>query len=269
VVDPRNPYSPPSSRVADHVDPPAPDVAESFIPYGRRVPAGHGATWIGDAWRLLRAQAGKWIVAMLLIAVVYIVISLIPFSSLFSPFLWPFVAAGIIAACDKQRRTGTFELNTFTEGPGRYAAPLLTIGGMYLLSVLALFVSVAVALGMQFAMKTVLSVGGRPDPSMVFSPAYGMAMLVYLAVVLPLSAATFLAPALITLHGIPALTAMKMSFFASFKNVASGLVFSLCVVGLCLLAVIPLGLGLLVLLPVLALTNYTIYRDLFVETNPR
>jgi hypothetical protein len=33
-----------------------------------------------------------------------------------------------------------------------------------------------------------------------------------------------------------------------------------------LVSVIPLGLGLLVLIPVLVITSYTVYRDVFVES---
>src|SRR6185312_8516398 len=52
VNDPKNPYAPPATRVADREDGPQPTDSGTFIPNGRVVPPGNGAVWIGNAWRL-------------------------------------------------------------------------------------------------------------------------------------------------------------------------------------------------------------------------
>src|SRR5262245_55232420 len=98
--DPRNPYSPPTTQVADRDERPQATEAGQFIPYGRSLPAGRGAAWIGDAWRLLRAQPGMWAAALILLLVAYIVLSMIPLVNFFVQLLAPFAYAGIALAAD-------------------------------------------------------------------------------------------------------------------------------------------------------------------------
>src|SRR5262245_43953387 len=113
--DPRNPYTPPRSHVADREERSETDSGQ-FVPYGRSLPPGRGAGWIGDAWRLLKEQPGMWALALILLFIAYIVLSIIPFVGIFVQLLVPFATAGIAMAADTQRRTGTFELGALTAG---------------------------------------------------------------------------------------------------------------------------------------------------------
>ena len=72
--DPKNPYAPPTTRVADQEDRPQPTDSGTFIPDGRVRPAGAGARWIGDAWRMLKARPGPWALALILLFVAWIVL---------------------------------------------------------------------------------------------------------------------------------------------------------------------------------------------------
>jgi len=83
----------------------------------------------------------------------------------------------------------------------------------------------------------------------------------------PVGMASYLAPQLIVLHDVPAVEAMKMSLFATLKNILAGLVFAIVGLALVLVSMIPLFLGLLISIPILVITNYTVYRDIFVEEN--
>jgi uncharacterized membrane protein len=58
---------------------------------------------------------------------------------------------------------------------------------------------------------------------------------------------------------------MKESFFACFRNFVPMLVYGLVMTALAIAAVIPLGLGFLVWVPVLIATTYTSYRSVFTE----
>ncbi len=264
--DPRNPYASPSSNVADPEPRPDPNADETFIPNGRTLPAGRGAAWIGDAWRLLKAQPGKWALAMLLLLLAYIVLSIIPLVNLFSSFIGPFVSAGIVMAADEQRRTGTFELDTLLGGFRRNPVSLLAVAA----TLLVLFIVMALVIGVMIGGAVVgqLLLGKQMDiTSLLLAPNYLLMILICLAIALPVTAATYLAPALIVLHGQPAMAAMKMSLAGMFKNILSGLVFGLCSLGLVIVASIPLGLGLLIVIPIMILTNYTIYRDIFIAEN--
>jgi uncharacterized membrane protein len=249
--DPRNPYAPPVAPVTDREDPRDPDGGGRFIPYGRTRPAGQGAAWIGDAWRLLRAQPGMWAALLVLEFVAYIVLSAIPLLSLFVQFVTPFAYAAIALAGDQQRRTGTFDLKVIGDAFSRRPAPLLAVGGVVFLAAAVFGVVLAVFLGT--GMLGVWAGSAQADPAVVM---------------LPVGLATYLAPQLIVLHDQPALEAMKMSFVGTLKNFVPGLVFGLCAFGLLFVSMIPLFLGLLITVPVLAITAYTVYRDIFVEDEP-
>ena len=84
-----------------------------------------------------------------------------------------------------------------------------------------------------------------------------------MALMLPLLMALWFAPALVIFHDVQPMAAMKSSFQGACANTAPG--FGSVGFVLAILAVIPLGLGLLVLGPVMWGTMYVGYRDIFVR----
>ena len=262
--EPRNPYAPPVTRVADHEDS-LPTDSGRFIPYGRSLPLGRGAGWIGDAWRLLRAQLGMWAAALILLLIAYIVLSVIPWVNYFQQLLLPFVYAGIATAADQQRRTGTFELGALLAGFKNQPVSLLAVGGVVILAGFVFIGVLAIFIGAE-AFGLVLR-NAQADPALFLSARFWLAVLVGIAVTVPVSFATLLAPQLIVLHQQPALTAMKMSLVGCFRNILPGIVFFLCSIVLVVVSMIPLLLGLLISIPIMVITNYTVYRDIFVEEN--
>lgn len=264
--DPRNPYSAPVTHVADPDEHPNPTDSEQFIPYGRSLPAGRGAAWIGDAWKLLRARPGMWAAALVLLFVAYIVLSMIPVVNIFQQLLLPFAYAGIALAADQQRRTGTFELDTLLGGFRKQPVSLLAVGGTVILAGIVFLMVLAIFIGAEI-FRMMMS-GGTPDISIFLSARFWLAFLVGLALMIPVGIATYLAPQLIVLHDQPALTAMKMSLIGCSKNLLPGLVFGLLAFVLIIVSMIPFFLGLLITIPIMVLTNYTVYRDIFVDENP-
>jgi uncharacterized membrane protein len=78
-------------------------------------------------------------------------------------------------------------------------------------------------------------------------------------------AAYWFAPPLVMLHDLPAIPAMKESLFASLRNWLPFLVYGLVMGALAVAAAIPMGLGLLVWLPLLVASSYASYRAVFTE----
>ena len=170
-----------------------------------------------------------WAAALILLFIAYIVLSMIPVVSLFLQLLLPFVYAGIAAAADQQRRTGTFELGALLVGFKKQPVSLLAVSGVVILAgvvfigVLAIFIG-AEAFG-------IAPRDGQTDPSLFLSTRFWFAFLVAIAFMVPVSFATYLAPQLIVIQDQPALTAMKMSLAGCFKNILPGVVFFLCIMG--------------------------------------
>ena len=91
---------------------------------------------------------------------------------------------------------------------------------------------------------------------------------VMLALLVPLFAAYWFAPALVVMHDLQPIAAMRESFFACFRNFVPFIVYGIIVLVLAILAAIPFGLGYLVLVPVLMASVYVGYRQIFTEEAP-
>jgi uncharacterized membrane protein len=75
--------------------------------------------------------------------------------------------------------------------------------------------------------------------------------------------AIWFAPALVVLRNVAPVEAMKASFAACLKNTVPLLVYSVLYLVAAIVASIPFGLGWIVLMPVLMLTLYVSYKDIF------
>jgi uncharacterized membrane protein len=92
-----------------------------------------------------------------------------------------------------------------------------------------------------------------------------LAMLVMFALLLPLIMAVWFAAPLVLFHDHGAVDAMKGSFAGCLRNILPFLWYGVLFFLLSIVATIPLGLGWLVLGPVLAASVYTSYRDIYLK----
>ena len=90
-----------------------------------------------------------------------------------------------------------------------------------------------------------------------------LALLVMMALAVPLYMALWFAPSLIVFNQLKPLAAMKASFFGCLKNLVPFFLYGVIMIVLCIIAAIPLGLGYLVLGPVAIASVYASYRDVF------
>ena len=77
--------------------------------------------------------------------------------------------------------------------------------------------------------------------------------------------AYWFAPVLIVLHGMSPVEAMKTSFMGCLYNILPFLVYGVVAMVLFFIAMIPLMLGLLVLVPMLIASVYIAYRDIYLQ----
>jgi uncharacterized membrane protein len=106
---------------------------------------------------------------------------------------------------------------------------------------------------------------GNARDMLVLVPIILLAVLLALALMLPLLMAVWFAPALVVFHDMPATTAMRMSFSGCLKNMVPFLVYGILGFFLAILATLPLAAGWLVLVPMLWGSAYAGYRDIFVR----
>ncbi len=252
----------------DAVQQPAAGDDLRLVQPSRTCPAGAGATWIADGWKLFTKAPLMWIVALIILFVMAIVAGLVPYiGSLIFQVMNPVFAAGLVVACRSLEKGGEFELEDLFAG---FRSPrlmgLAILGAIFLVAWLAIVVVCMGAFG--------LSVGAAiltGDPNNVMETVMAsslmliMGLLVMLLLLVPLLAAYWFAPALIILNGLSPTAAMKESFFGCLRNFVPFLIYGLIMLVLLIPVMLTLGLGMLVWVPLTITSTYTSYRAIFTE----
>ena len=234
---------------------------DNFIADGRSVPAGNGWTWILQGWGLFTKAPGTWIGMMAVLLLIQGVLGTIPLVGIVVSLLLPVFAAGLIIASRALDQGGAARFGQLFAGFRHRFGDLLLVG------VISLVIGIVIAaLALVVAGVWDLIFTERPlDPS-ALGPFYQrilLAFLVMLALMLPLVMATWFSAALIVFHELGAVDAMKSSFVACMKNFLPFLIYGLILLVPAFVATLPLGLGWLVLGPVVAASVYTAYRDIY------
>ena len=232
-----------------------------FNAAGRTVDAGRGWDWIVEAFALFRRQPGMWILTVLLAGILFVAISMIPvLGSLAGALLFPIFGAGLMLGCEEQERGGELTINHLFAGFKRKTGELVMIGVFNLVGWLIIGLVVFLVVGGGVFMG--LMRGGIQGAGLSIV-SFLIAALLAAGLSVPLYMATWFAPVLIVLHDLAPVAALKSSFFACLRNWIPFFVYGVVVLVLGLVAAIPAGLGYLVLIPVLAASVYTAYRDVF------
>jgi uncharacterized membrane protein len=258
-----NPYAAPGAAVQDVAQP-----LDTFalVPNGQAVSAGDGMTWITDAFSLFARSWVMWVVIGVLLFVGLMVLAFIPvFGSIAQILLMPVIAGGLMLGCKAQEEGQPVELSHMFAAFKTHTAPLMVVGALYFAAIMVVAL-IAVILA-------VVTLGGSALMG-AFSGdagAAGMAILPILLIVLvaigasvPILMAYWFAPPLVVFHNLSAIDAMKMSFFGCLKNVVPFLIYGVVFLVIAVVAMIPLGLGLLVVMPVAFISMYTAYKAIFV-----
>jgi uncharacterized membrane protein len=258
-----NPYQAPQAPVVDF-QPLRTDGACLDAP--RRMPAGRGVAWLSEAWAMFREAPGLWIGMFVVLMAVVMATSLVPLAGILLPAMaMPVMLAGMMVACDAQQRGEPVQFGQLFAGFSTNTGQLLLAGVLYAVALLAVMLITVVPIVGTFGLAVMASGDAEAlaDGGAQFALLMLLAMLVYMAFALPLMMAMWFAPALIVLDGKPALAAMRMSFMGCLKNIVPFLIYGLVGLLLAIVASIPLMLGWLVLGPVISLSSYTAYRDIF------
>ena len=240
-----------------------------------QVDAGRGWGWIVEGWRLFANAPGIWIVILLSYFGVNFVLSLIPLvGGLAYLLLSPVLTAGVLYGADAQARGQPLEIGHLFRGfqdQGRMG-PLVLLGLISLAGyVLMGLVAVGFVVG-GIASGAVLDNPGQEITPEMIEGLFGVGAMVLVLVELILWAvmlmAMFYAIPLVMLGRQDAWPAVQDSIAACWINMGALLVFGLIGLVLAVLAMIPLGLGFLIVWPVMLGAMYASYREVFPEPTP-
>lgn len=255
-----NPYAPPAATVQDVSA--SPD-GRGFLPDGRKVDAGRGLAWITEAFSMVFAQLGPWVLMWIVMLVIFILLGLIPFLGVVSNVLMPVFFAGVIHAAWKQDSGERIEVGDLFAGFREKFGPLALVGLLFLVAAVVVF-------GVIFAIAGVtIFASVMQGGSNAIGRNIGLILLavpLLLLVSLAVYSLVWFAPALVLRHDLSPVDAMKTSFRVTLRNWPAVLLYGVVATVVALIAMIPFGLGLLIAGPALVVSFYTAYRDLFLES---
>jgi uncharacterized membrane protein len=212
-----------------------------------------------------------WIGIFVLFVIASIALVLVPLvGSLVHTVLLPVFAGGVMLGCHALARGEPLRIGHLFEGfqRGRFA-PLCLLGLLWLaiLFIIAIVMVATVFLTLGASgLAALLDFGGTSLDWAALASA-GLAVFIVGAIALVVAVlvamAYWFAPALVVLNGEQPVAALQKSFAASWRNLGAFLLYGLIYIGLAIVATVPMGLGWLVLGPMLVGSCYAGWRTIF------
>jgi hypothetical protein len=239
----------------------------------RRVSAGRGLSWWSEAFSWMFGDLSRlavWVAMGLFAGVCTSLLHLVPIiGSIAGMLLWFVLTGGMMVAGQKTAQGQVARFEDLFSAFGPKAGALVGVG-------LLLLVAGAIVWGLMLvvgvgALFTGLFVGltqpgSGGDPLAAFMGLGGTTFLVLLLLLflfVPISMAAWLAPALVVLRDARPVDALRMSLSACWHNAGALTVYGIAFVFLALAATLVFLIGWLFLLPLISLSTYAAYRDLF------
>lgn len=259
-MDNSNPYAAPGANV--DVPPEAAPGLGNLIENGRAVDSGRGMAWLTEGFTMFSKAPGIWVLMALVFIIGFMILSVIPLGGLAVYFLMPVIIAGMLGACRKAELGEALDISMMFDGfKHKNMNQLLIVGGINLGGIILIG-------GIMLIMGGGAIFGAAMGGRAIGAAAVGMmliGLLLALGLMVPLAMALWYAPALVLFHDQEAIPAVKQSFFGCLKNIVPFLIWGIVAMIAGVIASIPLGLGWLVLWPVLVCSLYISYKDIFCE----
>ena len=251
-----NPFQAPAAHV-DDVRTASDDMTLSVEP--NSLSAGRGTAWISEGWGLFREAMGLWIGITVTFITMLIALGLVPIlGQIATYFLSPLFVAGMMLGCRSLENGEGLRFDHLFSGFQKNLGQLLLVGLLYFVGMIIIMLAVFVVFG--GALMGMFTGQISSDFSM---STFGLAMLIVMALSIPLMMAIWFAPILVALNDVSAVAAMKLSFFGCLRNILPFVVYGIVLFILAIIATIPIGLGWLLLMPTLVCATYVAYREIF------
>ncbi len=265
---PQNPYAAPTAEVLTA----KPEAStETLIADGRSTAAGQGINWVGQGWALFTQTPLIWVVNVVIVFAITFALGVIPLIGTLAGYcLFGFFGGALMLGAHAQHNGRPLEVaDVFAGFKAPLTTPLLILGLMYMAAWLGLMIITGalfiVVLGVSGAIGGILSGDTGALTGAVVGAGLGavMVVLVVMAIATPVFMAFWFAPALVAINGVKPVDALAASFKACLKNFIPFLLYGVVFLVLFVIGSIPLGLGLLVVVPLLYTSTYCAYRDIF------
>jgi uncharacterized membrane protein len=247
-------------------------------------PWGRGVQWVREGARMFVKAPGVWMLLVVLQLLIWVAISLLPtpeglLGAVFDLVIQIggiivgiFLDAGLLLGCASQQRGERLQIGTLTAAIGHPAAPALI--RLALLQVLAWFVVTAVVVAMVLGLLLGGAWAGIGTQAISDAVSHSLASVLLIVLVagtfgVLLAMAMWMSAPLVVFRGLTPMQALVASFHANLRNVGALTIYGLIMIGLLVVAAIPLFVGLLAWIPLAMTSRYLAFVDLFPETDPK
>lgn len=231
----------------------------------RDVRASRGTAWIAEGWRLFRGAPTVWMGLSAGWMIITLGMVLVPVvGGVAANLLQPVFFASFALAAHKQRSGEEIEVAELFSGFRLPLRPLINVGAILLMAEIAIFFLMSL-LGLP-------GMGGANEAVTVGEYVQQLQgkewiLLVGLVLTALVKGALWFAPALLAFHALSTTHALRWSVFAALSNVGAMVAYGIVLTVAFLVAVIPWGLGLILVVPVMLASTYTGYSDVFREAD--
>ena len=266
-----NPYQQPQSQVVTEK---ALDDLVLHPPMRRGI--GNGFRWLSDAWGIFAKNPGLWIGGVFLLWLVGVAAGSIPFLGIIiGVVINPLIYAGVYIVARNSDYGLPLRFEDFFSGFQSQVSKLIALGVVSfagMLAVLAvsglLFWGVLGSESSQFVQSiTDMEAGKMPDAEALNMFVSVMSITLVAAVLLFFYAATvwFAVPLIALDNNMTIGRALKWSFIGCFKNALPMTLYGILMILILIAAMVPLLLGLLIAAPVIFISIYTSFHDIYVR----
>ena len=229
------------------------------------VRASRGAAWLGEAWQLFSRSMLVWVGLCIGWIVITFGLMIVPLVGMVaSNFIQPVFFASFAIAAYKQSAGEKISMNDLWSGFRHNARALINLGALLLLAQLAILVIMAM-LGLPTANAGERDLSIAEYVELLRGKEWILAVGFLLTAVV--KGAVWFAPPLIAFHGMTTTQAMRWSLYAAISNIGAMMVYGTVLLGIFILALIPWALGLLLVVPLMAISTFVGYREVF-EAKP-
>jgi len=240
----------------------------------RVVAPARGWQWLFEGFWLFRKTPVIWLALTLALGLMWAGSLVIPvLGPLLFNLLSPALFAGLMIGGRALESGKPLEIGHLFAGFRQHAAPLVTVGGVYLVGTVVVVGIVLVVAGGSMLPAVLTKPGTDIETLRAAARSMSLALAVGAVVYLPLLMVIWFAPLLVVFNGLAPVAAMKLSFTACVSNTVPFLVYGVAVLMAWVVLSLPAALGaagallvvalLVASIPMLICSVYMSYRDIF------
>ncbi|HUL55409.1 MAG TPA: BPSS1780 family membrane protein [Usitatibacter sp.] len=235
------------------------------------VPASRGLAWIAESWKLFAAAPFAWLgLCGGWIGISFALVIVPFFGGVVANFLQPAFFASFAIAAYRQAAGERILMADLFSGFKRNLRALVNLGAILLLAEIAVFAGMAL-LGLPLLGST----NGEPQVNLaeLADALSGKEWILFLgtALLVLLKGAFWFAPQLIAFHGMGTAQAMRWSVYAAISNLGALIVYGIAVFAMVFAAILPAPwvVGLVLVIPLVVISTYVGYREVFEAPRPQ